>query len=51
MKLQILKYYSEQFSDSELITNTAGEHLFISKEDFRKFSTNPNALPDSTKAL
>lgn len=51
MKLQILKYYSEQFSDSGLITNTAGEHLFISKEDFRKFSTNPNALPDSTKAL
>mgnify|MGYP006333300897 CR=1 FL=1 len=33
-----LKYYSEFFSDSVLVTNTAGEHLFISKEDFENWT-------------
>ena len=51
MNLQTLEYYSEQISDSVLLTNTAGEHLFISKEDFDIFSTNPDNLPDTTKAL
>ena len=51
MNLQRLKYYSEHFSDSILLTNTAGEHLFISEEDYGKFSKNPDTLPDSTKAL
>ena len=46
-----LKYYSEQFSDSDLLTNTAGEHLFISKADFELFSKNLDNLPDPTKAL
>ncbi len=46
-----LKYYSEQFSDSVLLTNTAGEHLFISKADFELFSKNLDNLPDPTKAL
>ena len=51
MNLQTLKYYSEQFSDSVLLTNTAGEHLFISKADFEKFSKSPDTLSDSTKGL
>ena len=51
MNLQTLEYYSEQISDSVLLTNTAGEHLFISKEDFEIFSTNPDNLPEPTKAL
>ena len=51
MNLQTLEYYSEQISDSVLLTNTAGEHLFISKEDFEIFSTNPDNLPEQTKAL
>ena len=51
MNLQTLEYYSEQILDSVLLTNTAGEHLFISKKDFDIFSTNPDNLPDTTKAL
>lgn len=46
-----LKYFSEQFTDSVLLTNTAGEHLFISKTDFETFSNSPDNLPDTTKTL
>ena len=51
MELQTLKYYSEQFSDSVLLTNTAGEHLFLSSEDFEMFSKNPAVLSDSIRSL
>ena len=51
MNLQLNKYYSENFSDAVLLTNTAGEYLFISKDDFASFSKTPENLADSTKAL
>lgn len=51
MKLQKNNYFSEQFSDSVLLTNNAGEHLFISKEDFDIFSKNLQKLSNSTIAL
>ena len=51
MNLKATKYYFEQFSDSVLLTNTVGEHLFISNDEFELFSKEPENLSFVTKGL
>ncbi|MBR1721028.1 MAG: His-Xaa-Ser system radical SAM maturase HxsB [Treponema sp.] len=43
--------FFEQFSDSYLLTNSAGEHLFISKEDFARLKENPDTCSENTRKL
>ena len=51
MSLHRTQYFSEQFSDTVLLTNSAGEHLFLSPEDFTVFQENPEKLSDKIKSL
>lgn len=45
------QYFSEQFSDSVLLTNTAGEHLFLSAKDFAAFQDNSEILSEESLSL
>ena len=51
MALQKNQYFSEYFSNFVLLTNSAGEHLFLSPEDFTFFQEYPEKLSDKTKSL
>ena len=51
MSLHQTQYFSEEFSDTVLLTNSAGEHVFLSPEEFTVFQENPEKLSDKTKFL
>ena len=51
MALQKNQCFSEYFSNFVLLTNSAGEHLFLSPEDFTFFQEYPEKLSDKTKSL
>ena len=51
MSLQHAQYFSEELNGSFLLTNTAGEHAFVSKNDFELFKSSTDKLSDGAKAL
>jgi len=51
MSLNQTQFFFEQFSDTDLLTNSTGEHVFLSPEDFTVFQENPEKLSDKTKLL
>ena len=44
-------YFFEKISNSVLVTNTVGEHIFLSEEDFDLFNRNPDYLPKETRSI
>lgn len=42
------KYYSQEFENHVLLTNSCGEHVFLSKDEFTKFNTNLELCSEET---
>ena len=51
MSLQPCNYFSQSIFDKILLANSAGEHLFISEDDFSKLKENPETCSESTLNL
>lgn len=50
MNYQKSSYFYEKYSDTVLITNTVGEHLFLLESDFNLFQNKPDALSEDVKS-
>ncbi len=46
--MKLNKFYAQEFADSYLLTNSSGEHVFITKEEYKKLLENPGLCAEKT---